>query len=342
MGWVLDAVFPNGKQAAITGFRTESEANEWLGSAGHVVWLRGLRASFYIRAAVAAFACLDRCAAVSALATSTLVEVTWHRWGTVGAGCTGGREIRATLAQLHDVGRAFAIANLEQCSSALRMAARRGGLALWRHALYRRRLMTIAALLTAVMVLVFFGRVEHPPPSAAGAIPTNTGEQLVHSQSVEATEISDPIALLIERVTSSKAAADPPSAAAGDAPPPEPASAVSPEREVQDVTPRHDLRKTTPLAIVGVWAPGPGSCSARHKREGMLLAEISERGARAGETDCIFKKQWQTESDWRVLADCSNGRERWTANVRLTVIGDRLVWTSERGRQAYTRCKSNV
>src|SRR5215471_5742646 len=52
-GWVLEAVFPNGKQATITGFGTESEASEWLGSARHVAWLRDSRAAFSLRAVVA-------------------------------------------------------------------------------------------------------------------------------------------------------------------------------------------------------------------------------------------------------------------------------------------------
>ena len=36
-------------------------------------------------------------------------------------------------------------------------------------------------------------------------------------------------------------------------------------------------------AIVGVWAPEPNSCAARHSREGILPAIISTRGAQAGE-----------------------------------------------------------
>jgi hypothetical protein len=305
-GWVLDAVFPNGKQAAIAGFRTESEANEWLGSAAHVIWLRQIRSGCCMRAAAAAFACLDRCAAVLAVAMCVLVEATRHGWGAAG------------------------------------VAAVRGGLDLWRRPLGRRRLATIAGLLTVAIGLVFFGRGEHRAPSGAGATPTSAAEQPVYSQPVDANEISDPIALLIDRVTFSEAAADLPSLAAGEAPPPEPAGAITPERELQDVTPRHDLRQADRLAIVGVWTPEPGSCSARNRRDGTLLAEITERGARAGETACTFKKQRQTKNDWRVLADCANGHEHWTANVRLTVMGDRLIWTSGRGRQAYTRCRSKA
>ena len=37
-----------------------------------------------------------------------------------------------------------------------------------------------------------------------------------------------------------------------------------------------------------------------------------------------------------MIANCSNSRERWTAQVRLSVKGDRLTWASKRGVQVYT------
>jgi hypothetical protein len=94
--------------------------------------------------------------------------------------------------------------------------------------------------------------------------------------------------------------------------------------------------------IVGVWAPNPGTCSARDFREGALPAVISTDGAWAGETFCMFSNKKQTETGWSVVAKCSSPKERWTANVRLTVKDNRLIWTSRRGTQAYTRCPSDV
>jgi hypothetical protein len=93
---------------------------------------------------------------------------------------------------------------------------------------------------------------------------------------------------------------------------------------------------------VGVWAPDEGTCSARNFREGLLPAVISMDGASAGETFCIFNNQKQVGSSWRVAATCSNAREQWTANVRLTVKGNRLTWSSKRGTQVYTRCATDV
>jgi len=49
-----------------------------------------------------------------------------------------------------------------------------------------------------------------------------------------------------------------------------------------------------------------------------------------------------TQSGWNVVANCSNGRERWVANVRLKVQGERLTWSSERGSQAYVRCEPGM
>jgi hypothetical protein len=107
-------------------------------------------------------------------------------------------------------------------------------------------------------------------------------------------------------------------------------------------TPPHGDQASPDLAkkatIVGVWAPDAGTCSARNFRERVLPAVINTDGAWAGETFCLFKNKTPTETGWKVVAECSNPRERWTVNVRLTVDGNRLTWTSKRGTQAYTRC----
>ena len=38
--WHLEAFFPNGRTLAVTGFKTDTEAKEWLGSGQHMAWLR--------------------------------------------------------------------------------------------------------------------------------------------------------------------------------------------------------------------------------------------------------------------------------------------------------------
>jgi hypothetical protein len=90
--------------------------------------------------------------------------------------------------------------------------------------------------------------------------------------------------------------------------------------------------------IVGIWVPDAGTCSVRNFRDGFLPTVINMDGAWAGETFCVFSNQKQTETGWKVAANCSNSREQWSTQVRLTVKGDRLKWTSKRGSQDYTRC----
>jgi hypothetical protein len=117
-------------------------------------------------------------------------------------------------------------------------------------------------------------------------------------------------------------------------------AAAEPAAQATDDQQSAELRKRA--AIVGVWAPDDGGCSARDFREGLLPAVINTDGAWAGETFCVFKDQKQTDSSWKVVASCSSPRGRWTANVRLTVNGNRLTWTSKRGTQVYSRCAPDV
>ena len=58
-----------------------------------------------------------------------------------------------------------------------------------------------------------------------------------------------------------------------------------------------------------------------------------------GETFCAFDRKKRTASGWDVVANCSNTHDRWSANVRLTINGDQLTWTSERGSVSYHRCQ---
>jgi hypothetical protein len=289
-GWVLDAVFPSGKQAAIAGFRTESDANAWLGSADHAAWLRNARTTFCGRSAVAIFAWLNSCALV-------LSDVT-------------------TPAQL--------------CASAYR----------------RLSVATVALLILGVLgilvaVLATLGHSEQPTRLSSAAIQITADSPIVPAHAREVTEAFDPIAHLIDAMSSAEITTEP---AAGPAETASPQSAEDerPAGDIHAATLPHDLRRAAPATIVGVWAPETGSCSARSARDGVVPAIISERGARAGETACVFKERRRNERDWRVLANCTNGHEHWTSNVRLIVKGDRLVWMSKRGTQAYTRCRSNI
>jgi len=120
------------------------------------------------------------------------------------------------------------------------------------------------------------------------------------------------------------------------------AETSAPVRNLEETptTPDLDDSRTAQAqaTIVGVWAPDASPCTARNFREGFLPTIINTDGAWAGDTFCIFRNQKKTETGWGVIANCSNSRERWTAQVRLSVKGDRLTWASKRGVQVYTRC----
>jgi hypothetical protein len=119
-------------------------------------------------------------------------------------------------------------------------------------------------------------------------------------------------------------------------------TALATAAAAQPHTDQAERERTKPDAIVGVWAPDTGTCSARDFRGGALPTVMNQDGAWAGDTFCMFTKQQQTQTGWRVVAKCQNPRERWTSNVRLTVNENRLIWTSKRGTQAYTRCAPDV
>ena len=172
-GWVLEAVFPTGGQATIAGFGTESEANEWLGSARHVAWLRATRQAFFMRTVVAAYEC------VFALAPTC-------------------------------------IAGLARCLGRSASAARSWPVC-WRSIVYRCLFAATAALLmvTAVVAILAaavapLGRSERPAGLGAAPPHMSDARPLVHAPSVEGAKVCDPIALLLDRVSSSERTMEPP------------------------------------------------------------------------------------------------------------------------------------
>jgi hypothetical protein len=103
-----------------------------------------------------------------------------------------------------------------------------------------------------------------------------------------------------------------------------------------------DAEATHPVGFTGVWAPNASACSPKSNRRQLLPAVINQDGAWAGEVTCTFRHLKQEGNVAVASSSCSNGRKRWTANVRIAVEGDRLTWSSERGSQSYVRCNSRV
>jgi Putative peptidoglycan binding domain len=92
------------------------------------------------------------------------------------------------------------------------------------------------------------------------------------------------------------------------------------------------------LPFVGTWASEPDACSGGPRQNGLLHTVIESGGAKAGTASCEFKNKRQVGAAWNLDAACRDGRQRWTANIQLTVNKGRLTWTSERGTQSYVRC----
>jgi hypothetical protein len=171
-GWVLEAVFPNGKQATITGFGTRSEANEWLGSARYAAWLRNTRIAFSLSTIVAAFECLSWYAAIL---TAAAFEF------------------------LHSARRAWS--NVSVC---------------WSCILYRCLFAATVALVMVSAVVAILAAAVAPlgrsegPATFAPTPQIRAARPLAQARADGVAEVSDPIADLIDRVSSSDAAMEPP------------------------------------------------------------------------------------------------------------------------------------
>ena len=91
---------------------------------------------------------------------------------------------------------------------------------------------------------------------------------------------------------------------------------------------------TSDISFIGGWGVDAAQC-----RESPLT--ITERRAEAFGAACEFHStQRESSNIWRLRAQCTNNSERWNANIRFTLSGSRLTWSSERGTTTYVRCPS--
>jgi hypothetical protein len=90
------------------------------------------------------------------------------------------------------------------------------------------------------------------------------------------------------------------------------------------------------VTFVGRWALNAAQCQAGEGGQPPVL--ISERRATAFGGVCEFVGiDRESQNRWRIRASCSAEGDRWNANVRLTLNGNRLTWSSERGTVSYIR-----
>jgi len=89
--------------------------------------------------------------------------------------------------------------------------------------------------------------------------------------------------------------------------------------------------------FVGGWGINAEQC--RQAPDNRPPLTISTRHAEASNTTCQFNStQRESANEWRIRASCADPHDRWNANIRLTLAGSRLTWTSERGTATYLRC----
>ena len=132
-------------------------------------------------------------------------------------------------------------------------------------------------------------------------------------------------------------------AAAGPAPPaPIPLPTAATAETARATAPARRPPIPPEQSYAGVWATTEKACSPQLKRDGPLPALISSEGAWAGETTCSFKSSKRVGNTWTFAAICSDTRRRWKADVRVSVAGNRLTWSSQRGSQKYVRCRQGL
>jgi peptidoglycan hydrolase-like protein with peptidoglycan-binding domain len=87
------------------------------------------------------------------------------------------------------------------------------------------------------------------------------------------------------------------------------------------------------ITFVGGWAVDAAACRQS------AITITAQRAADGFGAACEFHStQRESLSVWRLRALCANNSERWNANIRFTLSGTKLTWSSERGTTAYVRC----
>ena len=92
--------------------------------------------------------------------------------------------------------------------------------------------------------------------------------------------------------------------------------------------------------FVGAWGINVDQCQQALDNRSPL--RIDTRRAEAFGATCQFNStQRESANEWRIRASCTDEHDRWNANIRLTLAGSRLTWTSERGTATYSRCPAS-
>jgi Putative peptidoglycan binding domain len=88
--------------------------------------------------------------------------------------------------------------------------------------------------------------------------------------------------------------------------------------------------------FVGGWSSSPG-CTVRRPDDAPLVINVGRASSDGG--NCDFYNVAANGAGWKVRGRCAVGSKIWTANIKMVVENDQLVWTSEKGTARYFRCK---
>ncbi len=106
--------------------------------------------------------------------------------------------------------------------------------------------------------------------------------------------------------------------------------------DVLDLATREKLKSPAAVradqSLFGNWCRSEGTKKLR--------LSVSSRGTKSSAgTLCTFRNIQAENGGWRVRATCSEGKESWNADGKITVSASKLAWASERDVVNYSRCK---
>jgi hypothetical protein len=118
------------------------------------------------------------------------------------------------------------------------------------------------------------------------------------------------------------------------------------DNDAWDLETQQQLFSTTEIrsnksatSFKGGWGVSLEQC--RLAEHGSSPISINTLGAEAFGAGCKFSSTQQMGPNlWHVRATCTDSGEKWKANIRLTVTGNKLTWVSERGTARYVRCSA--
>jgi hypothetical protein len=108
-----------------------------------------------------------------------------------------------------------------------------------------------------------------------------------------------------------------------------------PNDDVLDLATRKKLNSPSAIradqSFLGNWCRSAGT---KH----LQLTIKSHRTKSSAGGVCVFHNIQAENRGWRVRATCSERKETWNANGKITVTANKLVWVSDRDEVNYFRC----